>query len=77
MKFIYIYLILHDVACIAGAVILIIKYHPWWAALLILLAATTTVGTQQADRPDVKIDVDTPRWKPKDFRDGPRSRRSP
>ena len=39
----YIYLIIHDVACISAMVYLIINDHPWWAAGLLLSAATTTI----------------------------------
>ena len=41
----YIWLIFHDVACIAAAVTLILRGHPWWAACFVFMAMVTTVKT--------------------------------
>jgi hypothetical protein len=39
----YMWLAIHDVACIAGGVYLVSNDSPWWGALCFLLVATATV----------------------------------
>ena len=52
----YVWLIIHDVACIAGAVVLILHSHPLFAVVLIGLAATSSVSSR-ATKPKVTHDV--------------------
>ena len=39
----WIYLMVHDVVCIAAGTYLVITDHPYWAIVPFVLAATTTV----------------------------------
>lgn len=40
----YVYLALHDIACVAGICYLVSIDSPWWATALLLLLCTTTVS---------------------------------
>lgn len=33
----YAFAVIHNIACIAGAVVLVINDYPWWAILLLCL----------------------------------------
>lgn len=40
---IYAWLILHDLGCMAAAVVLILHDRPWWAAVFVFCLLTATI----------------------------------
>lgn len=69
--------IYHDSYGNECSILQMVKREPKWAANRIQAGerAIAKLASQQDDTPDAEIDAKPKRWKPKDIRQGPRTRR--